>query len=135
MNILGTCRHLLGYLSLNSAEGREPQAKKDVDSPAPNRAPEDRVEIEDPADSDGPGAGGGYDTLGDNDGPGAGGGYDTLGDNDNDGPASGEHPGGGYDTDELPTESSAQYLGEEWFLGTGKEVRAANSNKAPRRKN
>ena len=120
MNILGTCRHLLGYLSLNSAEGREPQAKKDVDSPAPNRAPEDRVEIEDPADSDGPGAGGGY---------------DTLGDNDNDGPASGEYPGGGYDTDELPTESSAQYLGEEWFLGTGKEVRAANSNKAPRRKN
>ena len=131
MNILGTCRHLLQYLSMSPAESSEPQAEKSVDDsdgPGAGGGYDDSVDIEDPGD--GPGAGGGYDSLeaeSPSDGPGAGGGYETFSDNDNDGPGA----GGGYDKDEHFVESSARYLGEEWFLGSGPKNAPANSNKTP----
>jgi hypothetical protein len=186
MNILGTCRHLLQYLSLSpAAESSEPKAEKEVDDsdgPGAGGGYEDSVELEESSDgpgagggyddsvdtdessdgpgagggyddsvdtdesSDGPGAGGGYDGLGDDDGPGAGGGYDTL--NDSDGPGAGggyhtlndfdlvpdgayydEHPVTGQATSQNPWTSSANYLGQEWFLESTPV--AANSNKDP----
>jgi hypothetical protein len=137
MNILGTCRHLIQYLSMSPAQSGEPQAEAgvdDSDGPGAGGGYDDSVEIDNP--SDGPGAGGGYDDLGDSDGPGAGGGYDSL--SDSDGPGA----GGGYDTfsegpapgdskDKPFVDSSARYMGEEWFLGSGPKKAAANSNKTP----
>ena len=155
MNILGTCRHLLSYLSLSPASEAKSEAEPaaDNDNDGPGAAPmgypgyNDSVDLGDVevssrkakgyetvAPSDGPGAGGGYDdadTDTDSDGPGAGGGYNPS---DSDGPGA----GGGYNTFsdiDGPGAGGGYYnfLGEQWLMGPP-APKAANSNKKPVKK-
>ena len=150
MNILGTCRHLLSYLSMGASPAKseaEPAADNDNDGPAPGGYPgggyNDSVNLSDVessskkgpetvSPSDGPGAGGGYDDADtDSDGPGAGGGYNPS---VSDGPGA----GGGYD---LLSDydgpgagggyfNSTNFLGQQWLMGPP-APKAANSNKKP----
>ena len=129
MNILGTCRHLLSYLSMGSSPAKseaEPAADNDNDGPGAGGGYNDSVDLSDVessskkgpetvSPSDGPGAGGGYDdddadTDTDSDGPGAGGGYNPG-------------AGGGYF-------NSTNFLGQQWLMGPP-APKAANSNKKP----
>ncbi|MFA5509231.1 MAG: hypothetical protein WC314_08470 [Vulcanimicrobiota bacterium] len=145
MNIFGACGNLFRYLTLSSqpesrraAASTDDVADNDNDGPGAGGGYDDSVDV---GDADGPGAGGGYDKIdspsdgpadtGDADGPGAGGGYKPdYSDSYYDGPGA----GGGYfkvsgglgDT----WTSTANYLGQEWFMGDA-TPKAANTNKRP----
>ena len=119
MNILGTCRHLLSYLSMGSSPAKSEAEPAAVDLSDVESSSKKGPETVSP--SDGPGAGGGYDdddadTDTDSDGPGAGGGYNP---GDSDGPGA----GGGYF-------NSTNFLGQQWLMGPP-APKAANSNKKP----